>query len=167
MLGLATLHAIIFAAGVTAATAPSPTLSDIGPHVRPASAAVRALLTTGARRSPTFARLLRDLDGSDVIVYVEATMHLPLGLHGGLTFMTSAGGIRYLRVQIPEGVGLFEGIATVGHELQHALEIAAHPQVRDRSALAALYRRIGFEGTTNRFDTVAARVVGYRVRAEL
>lgn len=167
MVVLSALHVICLAAGLTAATA-APASSAIGARVRAATAPVQALLTTGARRSPTFARLLRDLSATDIIVYVEATTHLPLGLNGRLTFLTSAGGIRYLRVQIPEGVGLFEGIATIGHELQHALEIAAAPQVRDSAGVAALYRQIGMQGPgQDRYDTAAARIVGRRVRAEL
>ena len=48
---------------------------------------------------------------------------------------------RYLRIQIsaaPRGVEL---IALIGHELQHALEVAASPDVRDEQSLITLYQR--------------------------
>ena len=167
MVGLSALHVLCLAAGLTAASA-VPSAASIGPRVRAATAPVQALLAAGARRSSTFARLLRELDATDLVVYVEETLRLPLGLDGRLTFLTTAGGIRYVRVQIPEGVGVFAAISTIGHELQHALEIAAHPQVRDSAGLAALYRQIGVQGTSeDRYDTAEARVIGRRVRAEL
>ncbi len=45
---------------------------------------------------------------------------------------------------------------------------AAHPKVRDAASLATLYELIGIPGPVqNRYDTVAARIMGKRVRAEL
>lgn len=126
------------------------------------------LLAKGAKRSPTFARLLRELNDTDVIVYVETTAYLPPGLEGRLTFMASAGGVRYLRVQVPTAVPLEVLIATAGHELHHALEVAAHPEVQTSADLAVLYMRIGVQGSVrDRYDTAEARSVGRRVRAEM
>jgi hypothetical protein len=39
--------------------------------------------------------------------------------------------------------------------------------VRDPKGLASLYRRIGWEGQRDQFETTAARTMGNRVRAEL
>ena len=167
MLSLAAVGSICILAGLAVAPEePSP--SAIGPHVRGATPSVKTLLATGAQRSPTFARLMRELDATDVVVYVESIGNLPVGLDGRLTFMTSAGGLRYLRVQVPNNLDVAALIAIAGHELQHALEIAAHPEVRDSTDLAVLYRRIGIQGNIpNHYDTSAARSIGRRVRAEL
>lgn len=43
------------------------------------------------------------------------------------TFGLAQGDFRYLRVQVPANTGKYDVIAVIGHELQHALEIAAHP----------------------------------------
>jgi len=82
--------------------------------------------------------------------------------------MTAAGGVRYLHVQVASGLSFEELVAVVGHELQHAVEVAAHPEVRDPSSLAILYEMIGIPSPVqNRYDTSAARIMGKRVRAEL
>ena len=58
-------------------------------------------------------------------------------------------------------------IAVIAHELQHALEVAEHHEVRDSHALASLYRRIGVEAYRGRYDTQAAQFAGKQVRYEL
>ena len=57
-------------------------------------------------------------------------------------------------------------IGLLGHELQHAAEIAGEPSVVDHESLAACYRRIGFSspaGGRNRFESTAAIEAGRRV----
>jgi len=140
----------------------------LGSHVRGATPAVSALIARGASRSPTFKKLIEDLNASDVIIYLELSNALPPGLDGRLNFMTAAGGVRYLRAQVVSGLGFEELIAVAGHELQHALEIAADRDVRDSASLAGLYERIGIPSPIkNRYDTEAAQSTGRRVRAEL
>jgi hypothetical protein len=145
-----------------------PSRSAVGSRVRGATPAVNTMLASGIRRSSTLARLVRDIDDTDLIVYVEMISTMPAGLDGRLTFLTSAGGIRYLRVQVPTSLGKNDLLAVIGHELQHALEVAESPSVVSSQDLAVLYRRIGVQGmSTDRFDTAAARSIGQRVRAEL
>lgn len=136
-------------------------------HVRGLGTVAVGTLERGARRSYTFARLLDTIEDSDVIVFVEATPDLPPSLTGRMLFAGSAHGQRYVRIQI--GPGSEEDmIAILGHELQHAIEVAEAPEVHDEDALMALYRRIGHtNGDRARFDTVAARDVGRIVRGEL
>lgn len=154
-------------AGLRAEPTP-PSNPHLGPHVRGANRAMDALIDRGARRSGTFRRLVEQLNASDVIVYVQETADIPRGLDGRLTFMTSAGGVRYLHVQVMSGLGFEELIAIAGHELQHAVEVASHPEVRDSASLAVLYQRIGIPGQVkDRYDTAAAQSTGRRVRAEV
>jgi hypothetical protein len=62
-------------------------------------------------------------------------------------------------------------IAILGHELQHALEIANAASVVDEESLALEYRRIGFaSGGLRRgtgYDSRAAIDAGHRVWSEL
>jgi hypothetical protein len=167
LLGFTTLGSLCCGA-VLALTPAAPSTPSIGAHVRGVTPAINVLLADGARRSPTLARLMRELEATNVIVYVETTDLLPAGLDGRLTFMTSAGGFRYLRVQVTNRAGLDALLAMTGHELQHAAEVAAHPEVRDSADLEGLYRRIGNQGSVrDRYDTAEARSIGRRVRAEL
>ena len=74
----------------------------------------------------------------------------------------------YLHAQVTSGLRFEELIAIAGHELQHALEVAAHPKVRDGKGMRALYERIGIRtGSFDRYDTAEAQSMGRRVRAEL
>lgn len=151
-----------------AATEIDPYSRHIGSHVRGASPQVNKLIARGMKGSRTFAALVEQLNRSNVIVYIEVTRHVPAGLDGRLAFMTSAGPLRYLHAQVREDLPMDLLLATAAHELQHAVEVAAHDEVRDAEGLAVLYQRIGIPGHNHkRFDTVAARDTGRRVRQEL
>lgn len=156
-------------APVTAAAQPiDPRDPAIGAHVRGATPLARQLIERGRQRSPTFAALVAALDRSDVIVYVEITDQLAFGLEGRLALATTAGPLRYLRAQVISGLGADETIAVAAHELQHALEVAADPRVRDGDGFALLYARIGMHGVrADRYDTLEAQRMGRRVRNEL
>jgi len=62
-------------------------------------------------------------------------------------------------------------MATLGHELYHALEIAQEPSIVDARTLAAFYRRHGIEtgGIAGRqtFETEGAEQAGRQARREL
>lgn len=153
---------------IVALSSAAPFAGSIHPRVRGTTPAAQSLLEAGARRSATFAALMRAVDATDVVVLVELTRDLPQGVEGRLVFVTCAGGVRYLRAQLSSALGTDGVIAVAGHELQHAIEVAAHPDVRDSGTMAALYRRIGVPGAApNRYDTAEALSIGRRVRAEL
>lgn len=137
-------------------------------RVRAADARVQALLVEGVRRSPTFAALLTALNRSDVIVYVEKVMTLPKDTAGRLTIVPMAGTQRYLRIHIRTDLMKNEAISLIGHEMQHALEVAGEIDVRDAGGLIRLYERIGHSsGGEHVYDTIAAQDTGRQVRREL
>jgi hypothetical protein len=143
-------------------------VDPLRPRVRGLSPKMKELISQGNRRSATFRSLVETLNQSNIVVYLENTNALPSGLDGRLTFLTSAGGVRYLHAQITNSLNVEELIAVAAHELQHAVEVAVHPEVRDAATLGLLYERIGVRTTTkDRYDTVAAQSTGKRVRAEL
>jgi hypothetical protein len=143
-------------------------LSSPARRVRATDPRVKQYLIEGFERSATFARLLTTLNATDVIVYIERVMTLPHETMGRLTMVPMTSGPRYLRIQIRSDLSATEAIALIGHEMQHALEVADAPLVRDSSALIALYQRIGHSsGGEHVYDTDAAQVAGRRVRREL
>jgi hypothetical protein len=141
-----------------------------GDHVRASDVRIRAAIADGLQRSALFRDLVAELDASDVIVYAQTDCLMPGGLQGRLTFMSKGGDRRYVIVRIASGLTGTAQIAILGHELQHAVEIARARTVVDDESLAAEYRRIGFasgalQGTG--YDSRAAIDAGDRVRSEL
>jgi hypothetical protein len=136
-------------------------------HVRSQDRAVRHLLKRGFKYSYTFRELMSRLEQSDVIVYIEYTPNLPASLDGRMMMLPTSHGQRYVRIQIALRGTPDESVATLGHELQHAIEVAEDTAVRDQTAMTALYERIGMRGGLHVYDTLAAQEVGRTVRREL
>jgi hypothetical protein len=143
-------------------------IDPVGKRLRGLTPKANEVIERGTKRSATFRMLVETIGKSDLVVYLETTKRLPAGLDGRLMFLTSAGGVRYLHVQVTSTLDIDQLVAITAHELQHAVEVAAHPDVRDAAGLAALYQRIGIPGIVkNRYDTLGAQSTGKRVRAEL
>jgi hypothetical protein len=136
-------------------------------HVRAVGRIVPGLLRTGFTESRTFAALLARLERSDVLVYVEDVPRLPGALDGRLLMLPPAHGVRYRRIQIALHGSPHDCIATIAHELRHAIEVADASTVVDQEGLAALYRRIGVDHGHDLYDTIEAQEVGRQVLREL
>ena len=137
-------------------------------RVRAPDPRLQQLVADGFHRSETFAALVTALNRSDVIVYIEPVLSLPKDMMGRIAMLPMAGSTRYLRIQIRADLPRKDAIALIGHELQHALEIAEAPDVRNDEGMVKLYERIGYAGTgEHSYDTGAAQDIGRRVRREL
>jgi len=168
----------LFAVANPAAPAPSsvPSISPVhylllnapDRRVRVTDSRLRSLMAEGLKRSHTFASLVSALNRTDVIVYIESVMVMPKGTQGRLSMLPVTGDVRYLRVQIRAELSRREAIALIGHELRHALEIAAEAEVRDSLSMIRLYERIGHASAgEHAYDTEAAQDTGRIVRREL
>ena len=137
-------------------------------RVRTSHPRVAAALFAGVSRSRTFAALIDALDRSNVIAYVELVQELPRAARGRLILATKIKEQRYVRIQLRFLLGHDEMISVLGHELQHALEIAQAPEVTDNARMRKFYQRTG-AGMSDGFgfDTAAARIAGDQVRREL
>jgi hypothetical protein len=136
------------------------------PRLRPAGTAAQQLIDTGLSSSPTFRALANRLRYSDVIVYVEVRHDLPNNVGGSLRFMAKSATDRFLRVTINGYHSRMMQVALLGHELQHAVEVAGAPDVDSHDAMANLYRRIGVSVGRDAYDSAAARDAGYAIREE-
>jgi S-adenosylmethionine:tRNA-ribosyltransferase-isomerase (queuine synthetase) len=159
------LHVAALAAALMAFP-PTASIRDF-PHVRTSSALLSLLIADARDHSPTFVRLVESIESSDLIVYFEATPHMESRFRGRVHFMGASAGYRYLRVQIRTAMNRFDIMASLAHEMQHANEIAAHPEVVSEAGLAVLYRDIGDEHDWCMFETNAAQEAGRAVRAEI
>ena len=137
-------------------------------NVRSTQERTLRMLEAGAERSPTIARLRAALEQSDLIVYVQTVRDLKPSIDGRLMLLNAGHGRRYVRIDIRQALGPKEMLAIVGHELQHAVEIAGERDVRDDQSLIELYRRIGVSrDARSHFETLAARAAAAQVRAEI
>ena len=138
-------------------------------HVRALSPGAVELIWEAAARSSIVLDLLQELEETGVVVYL--TDRMPGAISGPvshLVYLSNEGPTRYLLVRIDHWrTTPYERIALLGHELQHALEVAGAPEVTDARGLAKLYRRIGWENQKDKFETAAAQAVGNRVRSQL
>ena len=154
--------------------ATSPAFAAKGPtgevRLRPQDPRLEKVLKEGAARSTTFKALVDRIEASNVIVYIALNPIMKSNLSGALTWMTRSGDYRYLRASISIDLTPEQMIATVAHELQHAVEVIEDESVVDEKTLVALYRRIGHQNSTvapARWETAAAQQAGFRVRREL
>ena len=143
-----------------------PSASAVRDRIRPLDRTSEQLVADGLRRSPTIASLIDHLVHSTVIVYVSAAGDLRIP--GALTFMAHSDGVTYVLVRVQPMLVPDERLAALGHELQHAREIAdAGDSVENDPTLAALYKKIGFQAGRDAFESPGARATEALVRREL
>jgi hypothetical protein len=112
-------------------------------HVRTSQPKIAALLEAGCQQSATFSKLVDTLNASDVIVYVEPKLDRK-SLRAYLAhFLVSRGGYRYLRINMDTHGEYKRLVPVLAHELQHAVEVAGNPDVRDARGLDRLFKRLG------------------------
>lgn len=130
-----------------------------------------SLVDQGLARSATLRDLVRHLERAQVIVYLSKGT-LPPATEGRTRLLTAANGWRYLSIDFDWRLANFDLIARLGHELQHATEIADCMEVVDEPSLAALYERIGTRQShamspITTYETTRALEVGRQIYREL
>ena len=124
---------------------PAPAPDGTHPRLRPDDRCARAIVWEGAQSSPTVARLVAAVEASDVVVYVRC--ETGLRQRGVMTFVAHGGPLTYVLVRVEIGQPERARVATLAHELTHALEVAeACPPLQTAADLETLYRRIGIPG---------------------
>ncbi len=164
------LLSLVLCAVVMSSTALAAASPAVGTKLRPQDDRLTQLIRAGVARSATLKSLIDRIEASRVIVYVAINPMMKPNLSGMLTWMTQAGGYRYVRVSISNDLTPDQMIATIAHELQHAVEVIEDEAVSNEESLVALYRRIGQQSGTaspSRWETDAAQRTGFVVRKEL
>jgi hypothetical protein len=144
--------------------------------IRSPDASVRLLLIEGCRNSPTLRRLAEAIGRTDGIVYV-ATGRCRLPTLRGCLLHTieDTGQARYLWIRVGANADSRELVATMAHEMQHALEVLTREGVRSERDFLDLYQSLGSSasggpivtGPYRAFETRAALEIGAAVWAEL
>ena len=134
--------------------------------VRGVTSRMVALVVEGTTRSKTFDELVNRINNTDGIVYV-AEGECGHEVQACLLFsITTAGSNRILRILVDRSKDDVQTIASLAHELQHALEVLSVRYIRTDAAMVQLYRRSG-HAASSRFETDAAVKAGDQVRREL
>ena len=136
------------------------------PRVRSENPLLSAAIVQGATRSTTFRRLIEAIDATDGLVYVlegrcgqgvRACLHMSLELSGKN---------RLLRILVnPRRAPGCELIASIGHELQHVVEVLSNSRIRSSAELFSFFHRIRPENP-GRFETAKAVETGVAVEKE-
>ena len=140
------------------------------PHVR-GEGGMQELIDDAARRSPEIRASIDRLQDLDVIVYVRARLLPQTDLDGRIALLSVAGRHRYLIIELACGRSELTQMATLGHELFHAIEIAEEPSAVSAETVATLYSRIGIKTGDQQglrtYETEAAAAAGMRARRQL
>ena len=156
---------VIVALSLLTMQSPRPAAIVPPPHVRPQGARSDEVLADAVRRSPTVANLVRTIERSPLIVFIE--LALDREDLGRTTIMAANDIARLLHIQLNGKLSADRLVEVLGHELQHALEILGAPEIRDEVSLARAYMRLGFEADRGHFETDAARLTELQVHTEL
>jgi hypothetical protein len=145
----------------------TPQPASAATQLRGAQATSRKLIADGMTRSPTIRRLVQRLEASDVIVYVDVRNDLPAHVAGSTRFVARTATHRVVRIALNRDRSWPTLIAFLGHELQHACEVAEARTIDSADSMRAYYRTFGVRLDRDAFDTHEAREVGRIVEAEL
>ncbi len=135
-------------------------------RVRGLDPAALRLLEATRSGSPTVRRLLDRIERSDLIVYVQLVPRVD-DPRAATSMFAAVPEARFVLISITSLSGEADRFLLLGHELQHAVELAEAPHVRDRAAMSALYARIGWCARPNLYETEQALETGHAVRKEM
>jgi hypothetical protein len=128
----------------------------------------RRLMDAAIAASATIARTVTGLQSTDLIVGIETHRFPKKGLKGEARITAATPVVRHVRIWIGIPGAQADLISVLGHELQHAVEIARAPEVRDAATLRTHYLRIGYEPMgRGYYETDAALETGRQVSAEV
>jgi hypothetical protein len=132
---------------------------------RPLDAVASEAFERAQSRSSLVRSLVATLEDSNVIVHIVSSQSLPMGIGGTTSFVTSRGGYRYVRITISMELQKGARAAILGHELQHACEVA-ESGANNQEELRQVFER---EGQRNGqfYETRAAVDAERHVRMQL
>jgi len=140
-------------------------------RVRAADDEFRALVREGDARSATFRAMVDEIQASNALVMIQFGQCAKGQVRSCVSHVGGTAHTRTIRILIDPRTTHNRLIATIAHELHHALEIIRQPDVTTNDEVLALYRKIGTgkcaEGRSDRCETEAALAVEKQVLKEL
>ena len=143
--------------------------SPLTPHMRALDPCAASIMSQGLQRSETIRQLGDRLATSDVVAYVRCVWPSSTDLQqGSLVWVSATLSLRYVLIRLAHGLTPARRIEMLGHEMQHANEVALAPWVRDETSMGRLFEEIG-RRTSSRgtFETWNAQAMERAVREDL
>ena len=143
-------------------------LSDV-PRVRPHSDAAATLIAEAQKQSPTVRDLFKRMENGDVVAYVQVVPASPGAPESTLVFLGASKLARFVVIQVADCQAPCRGIELLGHELQHAVDMAAAAWVTDDAQLQRMLSLTGWrDGETARgYETLSAMRVERQVHRDV
>jgi hypothetical protein len=136
------------------------------PRIRSGHARIVALIALATEQSATFRGLVETIQASDGIVYVQQGVCRG-GVRACLIGVTKAGATRVLWIRVDTLKSDPQLMASMGHELRHAIEVLGNQKVDSTPAMILFYLREGSKSTASAVETTAAVEAGQAVALEL
>jgi hypothetical protein len=140
-------------------------------RVRASESLMIALVREGYGRSPSFRDLVDTLQRSNVIVIVQPGICAGGRIRSCVVAVAGTLRERQIRIKVDTRTSGNQLIATIGHELQHAVEIAENTEITDGPNALKLYRRLGIgrcrDGLSEECETERALTTEKRILVEL
>ena len=134
--------------------------------VRSTDVSIARLVERAARESPTFRSLVMTIRSAKGIVYIQSGK-CGHGVRSCLVDVVPAGDRRILRAKVDVRKADRELMASIGHELGHAIEVLGDPSIRSSNAMFHFYSRTSTMGAGRTFETRAAILAGDTVGKEI
>jgi hypothetical protein len=160
---------LVLALSLAPGASEHPASRTLASAVRSSSTSIQALLVEAVRDSATFKRLVDALDASDGLVYVESGTCRRGGDKLNACLMNdvvAAGGRRYLRILVDLRKDPVDLAGSIGHELQHAVEVLSDRSVTSMASMLSFYQGDGRNGARS-YETEAAVDAGLTVAREI
>jgi hypothetical protein len=143
--------------------------SSVPSHIRPLTAAGGALLADALQKSPTIRELADRLERGDTVVYLASGARGVREPEANVRYVGTSKAQRFLLITIGSDRSADRQIELLGHELQHAVDVAGVQWVNDASSLARYFQMVGMRASADGhpFETANATRAERLIRKEV
>jgi hypothetical protein len=139
------------------------------PRVRPLNEQAASLVADAQQKSPTVRDLLNKLETGDVVAYIQVVPARRDSPESTLLFVSATAAVRYVLIQVSDCQAPCRGLELLGHELQHATDVASRPWVTDDGQLQRMLAMTGWRdaSTARGYETPDAMQAERRVHRDV
>ncbi len=136
-------------------------------RVRPLEPRGARAIEIGYAESATFRAFVDEIEESDLVVYIDTDPFRTHTTEAFLEFLSANAGLRYAIAWVDPRHDDRQIVALVGHELEHAVELARACEVATREQFLAFYQSHGHVSGVEQYETARAHDATVRIAREL